>query len=176
MGILTGSALAEAVPGADAAQLLTATASLTILVGLVLLAAAALRLGFVASFISEPVLAGFKAGIGVVIIVDQVPKLLGIHIEKVGFVRDLGAIVAALPGASIPTVILSAAAVLTILALKHWRPRFPAALVVVALSIAATALFQLPSYGIKTFAAIPSGLPSLIRPDVGSSSEQLSAR
>ena len=48
----------------------------------VLLLAAALRLGFVANFISEPVLTGFKSGIGLVIVVDQMPKLLGIHITK----------------------------------------------------------------------------------------------
>ena len=59
------------------------------LVGAILLAAGALRLGFVANFISEPVLTGFKAGIGVVIVVDQLPKLLGVHIEKAGFFRDI---------------------------------------------------------------------------------------
>src|SRR6267142_2748292 len=61
IGILTGSALAEAVPGADPARLATAAATLAVLVGLVLVAAALLRFGFVANFISEPVLAGFKA-------------------------------------------------------------------------------------------------------------------
>ena len=47
--------------------------------------AAVLRLGFVAKFISAPVLTGFKAGIGLVIVLDQVPKLLGVHIVKQGF-------------------------------------------------------------------------------------------
>ena len=44
----------------------------------------------------NPVLTGFKAGIGLVIVVDQLPKLLGVHIEKTGFFRDLVAIAAAL--------------------------------------------------------------------------------
>ncbi len=60
-----------------------------------LVLAAVLRLGFVANFISEPVLTGFKSGIGLVIVVDQLPKLLGVHIDKAGFFRDLLAIVAA---------------------------------------------------------------------------------
>ena len=89
IAILVGSALSEAVPGVDAAGLATAAATLTVLVGLVLLVAAALRFGFVANFISEPVLAGFKAGVGAVIVADQIPKLLGFHIHKVGFFRDL---------------------------------------------------------------------------------------
>ena len=49
-----------------------------------LLLARLLRLGFVANFISTPVLTGFKAGIGLVIVLDQVPKLLGIHIDEAG--------------------------------------------------------------------------------------------
>jgi SulP family sulfate permease len=166
LGILTGSALAEALPGADPTRLLIATASLSVLVGLVLVGAAVLRLGFLANFISEPVLAGFKAGIGVVIIVDQVPKLLGIHIHKVGFFRDVLRIAAGAPETSIATLVLSAAAVVTILVLKHWVPRLPAALVVVALGIGASALLQLPQHGIKTIGAIPAGLPSLVRPDL----------
>jgi MFS superfamily sulfate permease-like transporter len=43
---------------------------------------AGLRLGFVANFISTPVLTGFKAGIGLVIVLDQLPKLLGLHVAK----------------------------------------------------------------------------------------------
>ena len=53
---------------------------------------ALLRLGFVANFISEPVLVGFKAGIGLVIVLDQVPKLLGIHFAKGTFLHNLLAI------------------------------------------------------------------------------------
>jgi high affinity sulfate transporter 1 len=167
IGILTASALAEAVPGAEAGQLLAATATLSVLVGLVLLAAAVLRLGFLANFISEPVLAGFKAGIGAVIILDQLPKLLGIHIHKEGFLRDLFHLIQAAPEASIPTLILSAVAVATILAVKRWVPRLPAALVVVVLGIAADALFGLSALGIKTIGSIPAGLPSPIAPQLG---------
>ena len=77
IAILVGSVLEGAVPGAEGAELVAAAATLSVLVGVVLVAAAALRLGFVATFISEPVLAGFKAGIGAVIVLDQIPKLLG---------------------------------------------------------------------------------------------------
>src|SRR3982751_3901786 len=53
----------------------SSTTTLTILVGAILLLAGVLRLGFVASFVSTPVLTGFKAGIGLVIVLDQLPKL-----------------------------------------------------------------------------------------------------
>ena len=65
--------------------------------GAILLVASFLRLGFVANFISEPVLTGFKAGIGVVIVLDQIPKLLGFHIPRGSFVQNLLATVAHVP-------------------------------------------------------------------------------
>lgn len=167
IGILLGAALAGAVPGADPARLATAAATLSVMVGLVLLAAAVLRFGFVANFISEPVLAGFKAGIGAVIIADQVPKLLGFHLQKAGFFRDLLRIGRAAGDASIPTLLLSAGSVAALLAVRRWLPRIPAALLAVAAAIAASALLRLPSLGVKTIGAIPSGLPSVVRPDLG---------
>ncbi len=167
IGILAGSALGDAVPGADAAHLAAAAATLSVLVGLALLAAAALRLGFVANFISEPVLAGFKAGIGAVIVADQLPKLLGFHIQKVGFFRDLVAIARAARDASLATILLSVVLIASILAIKRWIPKVPAALVAVAAAIAATAFLGLPALGVKTIGTIPPGLPSLVRPELG---------
>ncbi len=82
LAILAGAQLGLVVPDGDPARLVTATATLAALVGAMLLLARVLRLGFVANFISTPVLTGFKAGIGLVIVLDQVPKLLGIHIDE----------------------------------------------------------------------------------------------
>src|SRR5215475_1033377 len=64
LAILTASALEKGASNADTASLVTASATLTLLVGVILVSAAVFRLGFVANFISEPVLVGFKAGIG----------------------------------------------------------------------------------------------------------------
>lgn len=82
IGILTAAALAQVVPDGGAAELLRASATLTLMVGAILTLAALLRLGFVANFISDPVLTGFKAGVAVVIVLDQLPKLLGIHFPR----------------------------------------------------------------------------------------------
>ena len=68
-----------------------------------------MRLGFVANFISAPVLTGFKAGIGLVIVLDQVPKLLGIHIAKQGFFRDLLSVAQHIPETSLLTLAVAAA-------------------------------------------------------------------
>src|SRR4029434_4900759 len=89
LAILTATQLGLVVPDGDPAKLMTTTATLTAMVGAMLILARLMRLGFVANFISAPVLTGFKAGIGLVIVLDQLPKLLGIHIAKQGFFRDL---------------------------------------------------------------------------------------
>jgi sulfate permease, SulP family len=64
LAILTAAQLSQVVPNGNTAALLRASATLTLLVGAALLLACLLRLGIVANFISEPVLVGFKAGIG----------------------------------------------------------------------------------------------------------------
>ncbi|HKE96330.1 MAG TPA: SulP family inorganic anion transporter, partial [Povalibacter sp.] len=61
IAILAGAELGNVVPDGNPAALLQAGAMLTLMVGAVLLAASVLRLGFIANFISEPVLVGFKA-------------------------------------------------------------------------------------------------------------------
>src|SRR5690349_9517957 len=104
LAILAGTQLGLAVPDGDPARLVTATATLTLLVGAALIAARLLRLGFVANFISSPVLTGFKAGIGLVIVLDQLPKLLGIHITKHGFFLDVVSLARNVPETSIATL------------------------------------------------------------------------
>ena len=104
LAILAGTQLGLAVPDGDPAKLVTATATLTLLVGAMLVLARLLKLGFVANFISAPVLTGFKAGIGLVIVLDQVPKLLGIHITKQGFFADVLSVAHHVPDTSLITL------------------------------------------------------------------------
>ena len=164
LAILMAASLGEVVPSGDSAQLLIAGATLAMLVGAMLLLASLLRLGFVANFISDPVLAGFKSGIGLVIVVDQIPKLLGFHIEKVGFFRDILAMVQHLPQTSVATLVLAAVMLLLIFGLQHFAPRAPAPLIAVAVGIAASALLALPQAGVATVGNIPRGLPALVWP------------
>jgi len=165
IAILTGAALAQVVPQANAASLQTATATLTLMTGLILVLAAVLRFGFVANFISDPVLTGFKAGIAVVIVFDQLPKLLGIHFAKGSFLHNLVAIWAGLPQTSSATLAVGALTIGVLLTMEHFWPRVPAPLVVVAAGIAAVSLFALTQHGVATVGHIPTGLPSLTMPD-----------
>jgi high affinity sulfate transporter 1 len=165
LAILTGAALDRVAPQGDGANLLAALPALTLLVAAVLVLAALLRLGFVANFISDPVLTGFKAGIGIVIIVNQLPKLLGIHIAKGAFLQNLSAIWIALPHTSVATLVVGSLTIVTLVAMERLWPRIPASLIAVAAAIAAVNVFALPQHGVETVGHIPTGLPSLTLPD-----------
>ena len=166
LAILTGTQLGLAVPDGDPARLASATATLAALVGAILLAARLLRLGFVANFISAPVLTGFKAGIGLVIVLDQLPKLFGIHIEKQGFFADLAATLQQLPAASGATLAVAAATFALLIAMERWKPHSPAPLIAVGASIAASWLLGLQAAGVSTVGLIPQGLPMPTLPDL----------
>jgi high affinity sulfate transporter 1 len=166
LAILAGTQLGLAVPDGDPAKLITAAATLTALVGVMLLLASVLRLGFVANFISTPVLTGFKAGIGLVIVLDQVPKLLGLHITKHGFFRDVLSLVQHLPDTSLLTLAVAAATLIVLLGMEKLWPHSPAPLVAVGGGIAASWFFGLHAAGVSTVGLIPQGLPSLTLPDL----------
>ena len=126
LAILAAAELGEVVPSGEARSLLIASATLTLLVGTMLALAALLRLGFVANFISEPVLIGFKAGIGVVIVLDQVPKILGIHFVRGTFVQNLLSTLHGLPKTSLATLAVGLSMIVLLLALEHFSPTAPA--------------------------------------------------
>jgi len=166
LGILAGTQLALAVPDGDPAKLITAVATLTALVGVLLILASLLRLGFVANFISAPVLTGFKTGIALVIVLDQLPKLLGLHITKQGFIRDLFSIIHHLPQTSLITLAVAIVVLLVLIVMERLWPHSPAPLVAVGGSIAASWFFGLDAQGVATVGLIPQGFPSLTLPNV----------
>jgi high affinity sulfate transporter 1 len=166
LAILAGTQLGLVVPDGDPAKLITATATLAALVGAMLLVARLLRLGFVANFISAPVLSGFKAGIGLVIVLDQVPKLFGIHITKQGFFADVASVVHHLPDTSMLTVAVAVATFAVLIGMERKWPHSPAPLVAVGGSIAASWFFGLQAAGVSTVGLIPQGFPSLTLPDL----------
>ena len=166
IAILTGAQLAAVVPDGDPVRLLQALVTLALMVGVVLALASVLRLGFFADFVSYPVQVGFRAGIGFVIVVDQVPKLLGIKIHKEGFFRDVWSILEAIPKAILITVVVGLGTIAALTLIKRLMPKWPAPLIVLGVAIAATAVLALQSKGLSLVGAVPSGLPSFRLPDL----------
>jgi high affinity sulfate transporter 1 len=165
LAILTSADLSRVVRGGNLTDLLGACATLVLLVGAILVAASLLRLGFIANFISEPVLVGFKAGIGLVIVLDQVPKILGIHFAKGSFLHNIFATAKSVPQASLVTVAVGIMMIVVLVGLERFLPMVPAPLVAVALGIAGTRLFGLQSHGVEIVGRVPQGLPSLTFPN-----------
>jgi sulfate permease, SulP family len=164
IAILTATQLDAVAPDGNAGALLTAAATLTVLVGAMLVAACFLRLGFVANFISEPVLIGFKAGIGVVIILDQIPKLLGTHIVKGTFLQNVLATIRSVPETRLITLTVAVCMVLILVGLEHFSPKAPAPLIAVASGIAAAYFLNLGAHGVDLVGHIPRGLPAFVLP------------
>ena len=165
LAILAAAQLGRVVPGGEPSSLLGASTMLALLVGGILTLASLLRLGFVANFISAPVLVGFKAGIGLVIVLDQVPKILGVHFSRGSFVHNLLATLHALPETSSTTLAVGVAMVVLLIGFERLLPRAPAPLIAVALGIAGASLLGLQAHGVALVGRIPQGLPPVTLPD-----------
>ena len=166
LAMLTATAVAAISSTAGGVAATSAAATLALLVGAILIVARLFRLGFVANFISEPVLVGFKAGVGVVILVGQLKSVLGVNVTSKTTVGTLLELPALLTQAHGLTILVASAGIVILVMLPRFFPRLSAPLVWVALSIAASALFGLEAFGVKLVGAVPAGLPSLALPDL----------
>jgi sulfate permease, SulP family len=161
ISILTAGALADAGAAGDPERAAETAALLALLVGGILVAAGLLRLGSLADFISSPVLAGFKAGMGLVIAASQLDKLFGIPVEGDDFFAKVWSALGNLGDANPATAALGLAGVAVLLALRRWVPGVPGPLVVVILGIAAVALTDLEGRGVALVGPVSGGLPRL---------------
>ena len=158
IAVLVAAAAASVAPAATPAEAALIASTLALMVGAMLCAGWAASLGFVANFISQPVLVGFKAGIGLVIVADQLPKLAGIHFEKAGFFRDLASLARHATDFSPPTLAVGVSALVLVVAGRRLAPRVPWALIAIGLAIAASAVFDLRGQGVETAGALEGGL------------------
>jgi high affinity sulfate transporter 1 len=142
------------------------TATLAITTGILALAAGLARLGFLANFISEPVLKGFIVGLALTIIIGQVPKLLGIEKGSGDFFEQLWDVITRLGDSQWRTVIVGVLSLAVVLVLRRVAPIVPAPLVAVALGILAVYALNLQHHGVKIVGHIDSGLPSFGLPSV----------
>jgi sulfate permease, SulP family len=146
------------------------TAALAICTGAAAMLAGLARLGFLASFISEPVLKGFIVGLALTIIVGQLPKLFGVKGGSGDFFEKLWSLIKALGGTSGLTLSVGLLSLALVLGLRRGAPAVPGSLVVVLLGIAGVAIFDLDRHGLEIVGHIDSGLPALGTPSVTLSS------
>ena len=143
------------------------TAALALMAGAVYLALGLLRMGWVSNFLSKAVLGGFVLGFSLGIIIDQSQKLLGIPAVSGTYVEELIKTIKEIPDTNLWTLGVGATSLIALLLMRRYLPRWPRALIVVALSIAAVSLFDLGDHDVAVTGDVPTGLFSVQLPGVG---------
>nr|WP_210732255.1 SulP family inorganic anion transporter [Cellulomonas denverensis] len=157
---LSAGVVAAQHPG-DAAAFWALTSATALVTGVLCLLAGALRAGFLASFISEPVLKGFIVGLALTIMIGQVPGLLGIEGGDGDFLAKAWAVLRGLGELDPATAVLGLACLAVLVVLRALVPRVPGSLVVVALAVAAVVLLDLDGLGVAVVGPIDAGLPAV---------------
>jgi SulP family sulfate permease len=167
IAITAAAALAPIAVAFPAQQYTVLLAALAILTGVALLAAGILHLGLIAEFLARPVLVGFISGIGVVIIVSQLPTLLGLPVERGNVPETIWREFGSLDGIGWRTPVVGGTSLLALIVLRRIAPRVPWALVVAGVSVGLSRYFDLAAHGVAVIADVPAGLPTPAIPNVG---------
>lgn len=160
---IVGAAIVS-VAGTDMDERVALAGLLALLVGGFLLVGGIFGLGFLADLLSKPVRVGYLAGIAVVVIVQQVPTLLGYEVDGDDFLADLTGLVEGIPDIDASTALVGIGCLAAILLLTRRLPRWPGILIAVVGTTVATVALGLD---VETIGSVPAGLPSFTvpRPD-----------
>lgn len=158
IALLAGSAILPLAAGSPE-RIVSLSAELALLSGGILLLAGWLRLGVIADLLSRPVLVGYLNGASLVLIATQLGKLFGIKTQGEEFFPLVIGVLAKLPQAHLPTLLLGLAFISLLAVFARWLPRVPGALVVSAVGIFAVWLFNLEAIGIALVGHVPTGMP-----------------
>ncbi len=150
--------------GSDPDRYLTLVVVLTLMTGVLYIVGGLLRLGFIANFLSQPILVGFLNGVALIIMAGQIEKLLGYKAEAGDFFPELLELVQKLGQTNPSTLILGLVLLVLMLVMKRFVPRVPGGLVVVIVGILAVAAFGLEGKGVSVLGTVPAGLPSFDLP------------
>ena len=143
----------------DGGDFITESAALAIVTGTIFVIAGAARLGFLSTFISEPVLKGFTFGLALTIAMDQIPDLLGTKDTEGTFFERLWHAASRVDEIHPMTAVIGVGSLAMIVVLQRVAHRIPASLTVVAVGIVLANVLDLPGRGVEVVGPIPSGLP-----------------
>ncbi len=164
--VLLASTVGEVAVNHD--DYLANAAALVLFVGGLFLLAGVCRLGFIAQFLSRPVVEGFIFGLAIFVTVKQLPKLLGIQGGSGDTIRQFGHLLRHLGDTSGPTLAVGAAALVLLFGLERFTPKVPGGLVALVFGIGVSGGIDLSSHGVDIVGAVPSGLPSVSLPSLAS--------
>lgn len=131
------------------------TVVLAMEVGILCFVAGVLGLGFVANFLSRPILVGFLAGISISLIIGQITRLTAVKIESNGLIRPIVEFAEKISDTHIPTAIVGMGTLIFLRVLRHAKPTAPGSLIAIVATIALSAGLGLTSYGVSVVGALP---------------------
>jgi high affinity sulfate transporter 1 len=166
--VLLASGVSDRGPSGPA-EYAALAAALVLMVGGLFLVAGLLRLGFVAQFLSRPVMVGFVFGLAIFVTVNQLPLLFGIEKGDGNTIQQLASLLSDLGETSGETLVVGVVALAILFGLDRVAPRAPGGLIVLVLGIAGGAALSLPERGVDAVGEVTSGIPGLGFPDIAGS-------
>jgi sulfate permease, SulP family len=133
---------------------------LALLVGALAVVAWLVRLGFVADLLSRPVVAGYLAGVALIMVSGQLGRVTGVPVSGNSFISQVTSFAHGLGQGKPGDAVIAAAVLAFLFAARAWWPRLPGPLAAVLLSTAACAVFGLGQHGVALAGYIPAGLPA----------------
>ena len=146
--------------GGDPERYLALVVLLTLMTGILFVFAGISRLGFIANFLSQPILTGYLNGIALIIIVGQLPKLFGYSGEAEEVFPKLAEFVDKFDHSHLPTLFLGVGLLTVLVLLRRFTPKLPAALIVVIAGIVSVMMLGLEQDGVAILGSVPAGLPA----------------
>lgn len=167
VSVLSGSFLAT-FGVAGTAQAASYTAALALGSGLVLIAAGFLGIGWVAEFLSKPIITGFVLGLTILVILNEVPYLLGVPTPQGQVVERVGALGASLTkgDADLAAVIVSVVSLLVLFGGQRLAAKVPWGLLVLIGGVITSTSLDLTVKGVEVVGTVPRGLPTPGLPSV----------
>jgi high affinity sulfate transporter 1 len=165
VSLLSGSLVGQ-LSGGDPVRAAALTSALAMMAGVGLVAAGLFRVGWVAEFLSEPIVAGFITGLVVLVVLGQAPVLLGVHSGKGGVIEQAWGITHAVGHEHPATVAVAVVALAVLFGGHRLLRRVPWSLLVLVGGIAGSRILNLHARGVATIGHVPSGLPRPVLPMV----------
>jgi high affinity sulfate transporter 1 len=148
------------VAGGDPGKAIALAGMMAVFVGLIEIGLGLGKLGFVADLLSKEVQVGYMNGLGITIIVSQLPKLFGFSISGDNFIDDVREFVTNLDKTNTTALLLGTSVLALLLVLPRLTTKVPAVLVAVIGATAISAAFGLAAMGVKVTGALPQGVPT----------------
>ncbi len=168
----------------DPSEFIALTSLLALLVGALFLLFGLLRLGWVANFLAKPVLQGFTQGIALTVIISQIPllfgtenatagmlgelrnlpQLIGLEIEYMGFLSRSWAVLATLGQLNFATTVVGLVSLALLFTFRYFRPHAPSALIAVVIAVLAVSVLGLTEHGVSVIGEVKTGMVTLALP------------